>query len=196
MVPLEGNELPAILQDINWLDVLFVILLLGMVYKGSGVGVGGQILSLIGWFALIFVPIRYYSLLSEAIFGFLLQRWAKPLSFLLIVIVIFTIIKVLERISSIVSGEELALIERAGGVLVATLRAITLFGIIGMQLLLVPIDSVHLWVTQDSKTCMFFVNLDANVYSWMTGIIGKPEKKREKDEIVREFLESTNKAYN
>jgi len=185
--------LPITLTNINWLDILFIILLLGMVYKGLRTGVGGQLLSLVGWFILIFVSIGYYSFLSEAIFGFLLQKWAKPVSFFVISAALFTVIKILERVFNIIVGEELALIERIGGALVASLRAFIFFGIIGIMLLLVPLDYVRQSAVEGSRTCMFFVGLDAQIYSWMTGIVGISEQKT-KDEVVEGILVATEQS--
>ena len=113
----------AALTDINWLDILFVILLLGMVYKGLRTGVGSQLLSLAGWFVLLFVSIGYYKVLSEAIFGSVLQKWAKPVSFFVISAGIFTVVKILERAFNVITSEEHAAIERVGGALVEIGRA-------------------------------------------------------------------------
>ena len=166
-----------------------------MIYKGSRTGVGGQVVSLAGCFAMIFLSVKYYTLCSEAIFGFLLQRWAKPASFLVICVLIFVIVKVLERVANVISGEEVASIERIGGVVVASLRAAVFFGLIGMFLLLVPVDYMRLSV-ENSKTCMSFVNFDAKVYSWISGLTGVPkEKQRNKNEVVEEFLTAAEKQY-
>lgn len=188
-IPLEGKALPPLLQGINWIDIIFVILLLGMVYKGSSTGVGGQVPSLIGFLALIFFSTRYYNYLSQAIFGFLLQRWAKPLSFFSISIIIFMIVKIAERILHVISGEELSPIEKIGGIIIASIRASLLYGIIGMLLLLVPVDSLRTSVSEGSNTCMFFVKLDAGLYTWMSGFVDSKEKNRKK--VIEEFLEAT-----
>ena len=185
--------MPETLNNFNWIDVVFVILLLGMLYKGAKVGVGGQVLSLAGGLFLVFAAVGYYAFLSEAIFGFMLQKWAKPLSFFIIGALIFIMTKLLERVFSIIAGEEVAVIERIGGVIVAGIRAVVLFGLLGMLFLLVPIDSVNAAASEGSETCMFFVNADAQIYSWMSGIAGGSGKKT-KDEIVREFLISTRKT--
>ena len=178
-----------ILKDINWLDIFFIILLLGMVYKGSMTGVGGQILSLAGWFIAIFAAIGYYALLSEAIFGFLLQTWAKPISFFVIVTIIFIIVKLIERIFIVTAGEELATLEKVGGVLAALLRVSMIYGMIGILLLLIPIDNLRQSVSKGSKTCMYFVNMDVGIYSWMTGVSG-PSGKRQKEDVIKEVLNS------
>jgi len=167
----EGKNLPEIFTEFNWIDVLFIILLTGMVYKGAKTGVSGQLLSFFGWVLILFVSIEYYCFLSEAIFGFLLQRWSKPISFLLISVIIFVSVKVLERVLNIISGDEVASIERVGGVLLAFVRAFILFGLIGIQLLLIPVDKVRLSATEGSKTCMFFVHMDVQIYSWIKGMI-------------------------
>jgi len=144
----------------------------------------------VGYFILIFAVITYYSILSEAIFGFLLQKWAKPVSFFGIAAVILVVVKVIERVFSMVGDGEIASIEKIGGALIAALRASMLFGIIGMMLLLVPLGYVRDAATEGSKSCMYFVEMDAGIYSWMTGF-ATFAGKREKDEIINEFLSST-----
>ena len=88
------EEALELIKDINWLDILFVILLLGMIYKGARTGVGGQLLSLAGWCLLLFTSITYYNIVSTAIFGFLLQKWAKPITFFAIALIIFNSIDI------------------------------------------------------------------------------------------------------
>ena len=185
---MEGNDLPAILKEFNWLDIVYVILLLGMVYKGSRTGVGSQVLSLIGWFVLLFVSVGYYSFLSEAIFGFMLQKWAKPISFAAIAAFVFVIVKFLERIFHVMAGEELSTIEKVGGALVGGARACIFCGLIGILLLLVPVQYARDSVSVASKTGMFFVDVDARIYSWIAGAFGTAEKN--KDDLLNEFLMS------
>ncbi|MBD3379474.1 MAG: hypothetical protein GF408_03320, partial [Candidatus Omnitrophica bacterium] len=147
--------LPDIINDINWLDILFLVLLLGMLYKGLRTGVGGQVISLIGLAALLFFSLHYYGFLSEGIFGFMLQKWAKPLTFFSVAAVIFTVTKVLERIFNITGGEEMAALERIGGAVVAFFRAVLLFGVIGILFMLIPLEYTRTSVTEHSRTAMF-----------------------------------------
>ncbi|MBD3427258.1 MAG: hypothetical protein GF409_08585 [Candidatus Omnitrophica bacterium] len=179
--------LPSIFEQINWLDIVFIILLLGMVYKGLRTGVGTQVLSLLGWFILLFFSIGYYGYFSQAIFGFLLQKWAKPLSFFLIASIIFIIIKLVERIFNVMHSEEVVSIERLGGAVLASFRAFMFFGAISILLLLIPVESVKAAAVADSKTSMFFVKLDAQLYSWMTKLVNGPEAK-EREQIVESLL--------
>ncbi|MFQ5952836.1 MAG: hypothetical protein ACE5JK_05470, partial [Candidatus Omnitrophota bacterium] len=97
-------------------------------------------------------------------------------------------IKILERVSSVITGEEIAVIERIGGGLVAFFRAFLMFGLMGMLLLLIPMEFLQDSVKKQSKTGMFFVELDAKIYSSMTGHFGLT-KKRTKGEILKEFLQ-------
>ncbi|MCK5450630.1 MAG: CvpA family protein [Candidatus Omnitrophica bacterium] len=175
-------------NNINWLDILFVILLLGMVYKGTKIGVGGQIIALIGGFTIVFVSISYYTVLSEAIFGFLLQRWAKPVSFFAIVLGVFTIVKTAERLSQVVIGEEVSALEKFVGALIAGVRAAMLFGVLGMILVLTPIQYTRFAALEGSKTCKVFMEMDVSIYCWMTS--GLPEdKQRGKEDVMRELKE-------
>jgi len=181
--------LPEILNEINWLDILFVILLLGMVYKGLRVGVGGQIPSLIGGFVLLYVAVTYYGFVSEAIFGFLLQKWTKAVAFLIISGGIFVTIKILERLLSVLGNEEFAPLERLAGGLIAVFRTFILCGIVGMFLLLVPVESIKTSIVDQSKTCMFFVEFDLRIYNWMHSIINSGEKAEEIEPVnVDQFM--------
>ncbi len=186
---MEGNGLPAILQQINWVDIFFIILLLGMVYKGSRVGVGGQIIPLAGWIVLLFVSIGYYQYLSEAVFGFSVQAWAKPISFFAISACLFTAIKFFERIFSAIHSEEVAVLEKIGGAMVAAFRAFISFGIIGIFMLLCPIGFLRDSAATGSKTCMYFVKMDAAIYSGITSLMGEG-KKRSTEELLKEFTAS------
>jgi uncharacterized membrane protein required for colicin V production len=179
--------LSAFINEISWLDILFAILLVGMVYKGARTGVGSQLLSFVGWVLLLFISITYYNVLSNAIFGFLLQKWAKPLSFFAIAAIVFVLIRVIERVFNIISGEEMASLEKIGGAIIASLRAILLFGLVSMLLLLVPIEFCRDAVIKKSKTGMFFFEVDAKVYSLMSGRFGLT-KNRTKNDIMNEFL--------
>ncbi len=178
---------------INWLDILFVILLVGMIYKGSRTGVGGQLISLTGWLILVFLSITYYDIVSRAIFGFLLQKWSRPISFFGITAIGFTVIKTLERVFNVIgSSEELPPVERVGGALVACLRACLFFGLIGMQLLIVPLDYTRDSVLDGSRTGKFFVDIDAGIYSWISEHVAFV-KKADKEEIINEMMRTPTK---
>ncbi|MFH1798664.1 MAG: CvpA family protein [Candidatus Omnitrophota bacterium] len=179
--------MPHILQEANWLDIVFVVMLIGMTYKGVRTGVSGQLLSLVGNGVLVFVSIAYYSFVSEAIFGFLLQKWMRPATFFAIAMVVFVATKVLERVFNIAGREDLAPIDRVFGAFVALIRGAMLCGIMGMSLLLVPLDTTRADVSQESRTGMFFVNMDAQIYSWMTAVQPQ-ENQKNKDEIINGFL--------
>ncbi|MGB2661484.1 MAG: CvpA family protein [Candidatus Omnitrophota bacterium] len=184
---IKGVSLSTFIQNLNWLDIVFVILLLGMIYKGVHTGVGGQILSLAGWFLILFTTLAYYNIISKAVFGFLLQTWSRPVSFLSIAVFVFICMKVVERVANVKPGEESASIEKIAGILVASLRAILLFGLIGMLLLLTPIKYTRNTVLTKSKTAMFFINTDAKIYSLITGYFGL-SKKRTKNEVMEDLL--------
>ncbi|MFH1665010.1 MAG: CvpA family protein [Candidatus Omnitrophota bacterium] len=179
--------MPTIFNDINWVDIFFLILLLGMIYKGAKIGVGGQMISLVGGFILVFISIRYYILLSEAIFGFVFQNWARPISFLAIAGSIFMTIKLLERVFNISGGEELSALERIGGIFVASIKAAMLFGVVGILFLIIPVDLLRVSAREGSRTCMFFVKMDVFIYSGITGIIDSGKKVREED-VMKELL--------
>jgi len=180
--------LSNILNTVNWLDIIYILLLVGMLYKGMRTGVGAQIISLIGWFAALFVSIRYYAVLSEAIFGFLLQRWAKPISFLIIIAGFFIIIKIVERIFSVITSEEMSALERVGGAYISGLKAVILFGIIAIQLMLMPVDFFRDSVINKSKSAIYFVTCDATIYNWLDKNIRQSNNIMTVDALVHSFV--------
>lgn len=188
--------MPEIFHTIHWIDIVFIILLLGIVYKGLRVGVGGQLLSLAGWLFLVVVSIGFYDYISEAFFGFLLQKWAKPLSFFAIGVAVLTVLKMLERIFIVVSSDEMAPIERLGGGLVAAVRGFVFFGLVGMLLLLVPVSAVREQVTERSATCMYFVEMDARIYAFITRITGFPRELRWTDVIEKVTEDASREVVN
>jgi uncharacterized membrane protein required for colicin V production len=187
--------LPEIIHELNWVDYLFVILLLGILYGGLRWGISGQILSLIGWVGMLFVSVTYYSPFSEAIFGSRLQKWSLPVSFFIIAGGFFVLVILLERSFKVKKEGEISFTDRITGAGVAVMKALILFGVIGMQLLLLPVDPVRNSVKDSSKTAMYFVEADAEIYCWMTGHFNLT-KKRHKDDIVGDFISaaSANKA--
>ncbi len=175
-----------LLNSINWIDITFIILFLGMIYKGARTGVGSQLLSLAGWVVLLFCSINYYQELSTAIFGFLLQRLSRPFSFFAISVVILFLIKTFERLFHVISGDGVAFIERIGGVIIAAIRAFILFGIVGLFMLLIPLNSANKLV-EESRFAMPVIDFDLRIYSWLTGRLDFVEN-RDKDAVLKEFL--------
>ncbi|MFH1837453.1 MAG: CvpA family protein [Candidatus Omnitrophota bacterium] len=181
--------MPEIFQNIHWIDVLFVILLMGICYKGSRVGVGGQIIALTCWIVLVFVSIGYYKALSEAVFGFLLQKWARPLSFICISSALYILIKALEMTFNISPAEELSPIERVLGAGIAALRGFMFCGIVTILVILSPLYGIREMVTRESKTAMFFMETNVEIYSKMAKLFGLTKDDR-KEEVMNDILTS------
>ncbi|MDD4957178.1 MAG: CvpA family protein [Candidatus Omnitrophica bacterium] len=160
------------MEKITIFEIFYIILLSGMVYKGTRSGISAQIISLIGWVVLVFCSLGYYEYLSKAIFGFMLQDWAKPLSFFALAMVPFIIIKIIEKMIIAAAGEELSLLERIGGAFVSAIRALVIFGMIGIQILLMPMEQAKTFLLEKTPTALFFVNIDVDIYSWLTGLTG------------------------
>ena len=178
------------MSGVNWLDVIFLTVLLGMIYKGSRAGVGNQLLSLAWVFVLVFFSIGYYSVLASSLFGFILQSWARPISFFIIASVMFVSIKFLEMMFSSEFVEHISPLERIGGALVAAVRTFLMFGLIGMLFLLLPISFLQNSVAKGSKTGMVFVRMDAHVYSWLSNYLKFVEQK-DADKVVNGICKSS-----
>lgn len=180
--------MPDLLKQINWVDAVYILLLVAMVFRGTKTGVGAQILSLVGWVAILYLSVRYFLLVSEAIFGFMLQGWAKPLSFFAIAAAGFVLLKFVERIFSVVMGAELSIIEKAGGALVAALRSFILFGMIGFLLLLTPIDYLWFSAAKASRSCASFVEFDAVLFRAIDGLLVSDEEGTPERELFEDLL--------
>jgi len=174
------------ISELNWLDIIFLILLLGMIYKGVRSGVAGQIIPLLGTFALLFLSIRYYKSSSEAVFGSMLQDWSKPVSFFVIGSLVLFIAKIIEKLFTFKPSEDMAVIERLGGIILAVLRTVIICGAVSLGLLLIPINGVNTAVTQDSKLAPYLANIDMNIYCAITGVINNNETNENPD-ILKYF---------
>lgn len=156
------------LLGINWLDIVFFAILVGTIFKGAHSGIGSQIVSLVWVICLVFLSIGYYYFIARNVFGFIDPSWGRALSFFLIVIAIFAIIRLLENIFNIEQSEGISPFERLGGALISAIRSFLLFGLVSMQLLLLPVEDLYKAVDKGSKTSGYCVWLDAYIYSWIT----------------------------
>lgn len=175
-----------ILRNINWLDIVFIILLSGMVYKGSKIGVSGQLVSLIGLLTILYTSLTFYSVLSGSVFGFLLSKWAKPISFFVISAALSMIVKILRRVIRLTGDDELSAIESFGGIVVASFRAVIFFGLISTQLILTPIGFLNTSVSDGSKSAMFFIKRNVDIYCLMKF----RSNEGLKDKVIKGLLEN------
>lgn len=136
---------------------------------------------------MLFVSVTYYSRVSQSIFGSNLQKWSLPVSFFLIAGGIFIVVLLIDRAIKAKKEGAISFTDRIAGVGVGALKAIILFGVISMQILLLPVDSARSAVKEGSKSGMFFLEADAEIYSWMTGRFDITHK-RDRSDIVNEFL--------
>jgi len=181
-------NLPELLKQINWVDALFIVIFLGTVLRGAKTGVGSQLLALAGWVAIMYVSVRYHPLVSEAIFGFMLQGWAKPLSFFAVAAAGFVVQKLVERIFSAVLASELSIFEKLGGAVVAGVKAVVLCGMIVFFLLLVPVDYMVESVMEGSKSSLRLLEVDAVLYRAIDGLLLPEEGKESDRDAFDEFI--------
>ena len=184
---IRGVILSTILRELIWVDLSFIILLLGMIYKGVRSGVSGQIVPLIGTIVLTYISIGYYKSSAEAFFGSMLQNWAKPVSFILICFLVLFVFRIIDKLFNFKSSGEIAMIERLAGIAIAIARTIILCGAVTLFLLLVPIKTVNKTVKEESKVALMFAKLDIDIYCVMSKFVNK-NSSCEKDIINREFI--------
>ncbi|MBF0494620.1 MAG: CvpA family protein [Candidatus Omnitrophica bacterium] len=167
---------------IYWLDIVYIVTACWMLYRGSKKGLGSQLVFFIWWFVLLFFAIGYYDTIASKYLTFISNKWAEPVAFAVIVAAFSGLIKGMEILANISLKDTLTPIETMGGVIMAALRTIILFGIIGFQLMLVPVDGVNDIIAKHSRSAMFFVKIDVTVYSWLTRNL--IFLKRDKDDFL------------
>ncbi len=175
------------ISHFSWLDLIYILILLGTIYKGSKRGVSTQLISLVGYVLLVYLALGYYLFVSKALFGFLLQNWARPVSFSLITIIVLFILKLIDRALNVVDHDDLATIERIGGMLVAGIRGSILIGVLCFGLALVPIESVHKVAIRDSALSKYFISVDFIFYTWIIDVLGSdvPDVSEQKDNFFQ-----------
>ncbi|MBF0215666.1 MAG: CvpA family protein [Candidatus Omnitrophica bacterium] len=151
-----------------WLDIVYSVIFIFFVFRGSQRGVGNQMISIIWLVPLIVLPLGYYRHISDKLFGFLDKDWSRPLSFLLICAALFLALKLIPTPGKTSVAEEFSFIERSCGALAGAIKALVILGLIGIQLLLLPFHELHDSVSKEAKAPMYLVKMDANIYSWMT----------------------------
>ena len=155
-------------SGINWLDVSFSIILLTIVFKGYRIGVSGQLIPLAWCVLLIFTTFGYFSSLASNLPSFISPEWGRAVSFFAILAAMYLLIKIAGKVLKIEKIEgDISLIEKAGGIFMAAMRAFLIFGVLGMQLLILPVENLNDSVTMGSKTGALFVAIDANIYRWI-----------------------------
>jgi uncharacterized membrane protein required for colicin V production len=183
------------ISELNWIDVIFLILLLGMIYKGVRLGVAGQIIPLLGTFVVLFLSIRYYKSSSEAFFGSMLQGWAKPVSFFIISSLVLFISKIIDKLFHFTAPEDMAVIERAAGIIIAAIRTAIICGVISLGLFLIPVKGVNSALKQDSQFASRLAEININIYCMIAEISDK-KKKVEKEKLLSEFLNKRTETSN
>jgi len=173
--------------------MIYLAIFCGMIYNGSHTGIGKQVISLIWWIVLIFISLHFYSTMASKVFAFMVQYWAKPLAFFILVCVLSFAIRLFNIIFNIGETVEMAPIERIGGAVVAALRSFLLFGVLSIMILLLPFRSYSDSVSKGSFSAMHFVNLDTAIYVWLTRTLDFVEDK-EKESVVEEFLSSPERS--
>lgn len=180
-------------SGISWLDVSFSLILLVIIFKGYRLGVGSQIIPLIWCFLLIFATFGYFSALASRLPSLLTPEWARAFSFFVILAAMYLVIKVAGRALKIEKIEgNISIIEKTGGIFMAAVRAFLIFGVLGTQLLLLPVESLRSSVTEFSKTGALFVAIDLGIYRWIAEKAGFMSPG-DPEEITQYFAEAGGK---
>jgi hypothetical protein len=186
------NNLSQFLANVNWLDIVFCVMYLGLVYKGIRSGAGSQFLSIIVVILLNFCSLEFYSKMASKIFGFLSPDWARALSFFVITAAFFGLLFLVKSGFQKGAQEASSPTDKFGGFMLATIKAGLIFGVVSVQLLLIPADFLRDSVTKGSKTAMFFVRTNAGIYSWITEQVNFLDK-RSSGEVVDKLVNSSKK---
>ncbi len=144
-----------ILRNINWVDLLVVIVLIRSSYVGFTKGISWELFRLIGIICALVGAIYFYETSSQLVSDYvpLIYPFANLITFTFLYLLIFFISKVLNGlIGKIIKIEFLSAFERVGGFFIGVLRGGILLSFLLISLLLTPLPYFEKSIKERSRT--------------------------------------------
>lgn len=144
--------LKEIILQINWVDVLVLILLFRISYVGFYKGLASELIPAIGTYAALIIALHYYSRMAIYIADHtpLNEGYSRLICYLLLILIVkFLIFNVIESflIGRIVEIHVVSLVDKIGGLILGIIRGALLVSLIIIALEITPIvyitDSVN-----------------------------------------------------
>lgn len=182
-----------ILTQLNWIDILVIVIIIASAYKGSKSGFSAEIFKLIGLILSVYLSLHYFSQASD-----LLTKYAPVIGVVFADFFCFLIIAALTYLSMVllrgvftkfVKTEATAVLDRWGGMFLGTLKGL-LF--ISLLFLLFYLSSVP-YLTASLKKSRFgnsLTSVDVNVYEFIfNNLTSKFSPNEQLNQSIQEVLE-------
>jgi uncharacterized membrane protein required for colicin V production len=160
-----------ILKNINWLDILVLILILRAVYIGSKRGLTAELFNFFGILVSLVAAVMWYSQTADVlIINFKLPVWLSQfLCFVIIAQLVRFIFKYgLVLLLKMFNVQFVPQLERLGGGVVGLARGIILSGIIILAIGIIPNDYLKESIEIKSFTGNFLLKATESTYTSLT----------------------------
>jgi uncharacterized membrane protein required for colicin V production len=176
----------GVFQQVNWIDLLVVILLIRSSYVGFTRGFGWELFRFVGYACTVLATIYYYETVSQAIGDYLpvISPFANLISFaslFLIILFIFKFINVI--IGRIIKIETLSVIEKFGGLLLGFFRGSIFTSLVLITLIFTHIPYFEKSIKERSYSGQLILKVVPFLYG-KTAILIPPLKLGQKNEAL------------
>lgn len=166
----------AWITRVNWVDVLFVIIVLRSSYVGSQRGFFSELFHILGiCFAIVF-SIHFYSSVANffSTYLFIPLNIANLISFFILSLFVYLIFtRIYTFLHKIIKLEVLPAINNIGGLLFGFCRGVVLSAFIAVILLLIPLSYVTKSVKENSQLAPFFISTGATLYEKVISVVSE-----------------------
>jgi uncharacterized membrane protein required for colicin V production len=169
-----------ILKQINWLDILVLIVILRTVYIGTKLGLTAELFNFFGVLVSLVCAVMWYSRMADfLVINFKLPIWLSQfLCFIIIAQILRLIFKYsLALLLKVLNVQFIPQLERIGGGVIGLGRGVILSGIIILAIGLIPNSYLKESIEEKSFSGKFLVTAVENTYVALTFWL--PEQERQ-----------------
>ncbi len=144
------SSLPEVIQRFNWVDILFIILLLRILYIAFKTGLVPEFFKLLGTLLAIYVAMHYYTVLSDFLDARFGLEKKLPLDFLdficfsLLAIISYLVgILFRQAFCRLIKLEAIPRLNQWGGFVIGIVRAVLLAGLFAFIFSITSVQYLH-----------------------------------------------------
>lgn len=177
-----------ILKQLNWVDVVVIILLIRSSYVGVKSGLTSEVFKTLGIITAIVFSYHFYSIIADFLSTYTLipANYSGAISFVTITffcILIFALFRII--IFKVLKMQFVMKLEMIGGGILGLVRGILVCGLIFMALTLIPVKYLNESINQGSLSAPSILNITGKAYSKLVKFypIRQGPQSKEKDKI-------------
>jgi membrane protein required for colicin V production len=190
------NFMKEFMGNLNFTDLIAVLVILRLLYVGSSMGVGSQIMPLLWAFATFFSMIMFYPPISLFLQNSLGVRFATSIFVaLLLIVILWIVLKIfLSKFSKGSQLSEIIKIEKYAGMFIGLLRGLLICGIILVLITTVPIVELNDKVSTSLFAGKILVLDTKAVYSVVKHVPSSKDLILDSDTSLNELFMEDDKA--